>query len=67
MTTISTTITNTYRECGRRAAQAMNVRNGSQFAFERNWLANALAHETPDYRALAQAAFNAAYRAARKV
>jgi hypothetical protein len=57
----------TYRECGQRAAQAMNVQDASRFAFERNWLAHALAHETPEYRALAQAAFNAAYRATRKV
>jgi hypothetical protein len=56
-----------YRECGHRAAQAMNVRDASRFAFERNWLAHALAHETPEYRALAQAVFNRAYLAARKV
>ena len=56
-----------YVECGKRAAKAMNQRDGSRYEHENQWFRRAKGLETGDNKQKAQAAYDEGYNYARVV
>lgn len=51
-----------YRECGKRAAVALNERDNGRYDHEHGWFRRALALESPENRLAAREAYDAAYK-----
>ncbi|MCK6422697.1 MAG: hypothetical protein L6Q73_17560 [Aquabacterium sp.] len=55
----------TYAECGRRAARALNQGDGCRYSFEHNWFRRAIGLETASDRPQANKAYESGFAAAR--
>lgn len=57
----------TYADCGKRCADAMNKKDPARYAHEQGWLRSAVWLEKPEHRPVARHAYDEAYTANRNV